>query len=440
MHSIWTKTAPEKRFPPLEGDRKTEVLIVGGGLAGLLCAYRLRRAGVRCLLLESGHLCGGTTQNTTAKITFQHGLLYDGLLRRLGERRARLYLEAHRKACEEYAALCRGIDAEYERRDSYVYSRTDRAGLEAEVAALKRLGVSARLCEATELPFEVAGAVRVCDQAQFHPLKFAYAIAQEVEICENTRVNTIARHRAVTDRGVITCEKTIVATHFPILNRHGLYPLKLYQHRSYVLALEGAEPVRGMYVDASDKGFSLRSRGDLLLLGGGAHRTGKAGGGWREVEDFARLYYPNARVVARTAAQDCMTLDGVSYIGQYSACTPDLYVTTGFNKWGMSSAMVGAMLLTDLICGRENEYACVFSPSRSILHPQLFVNAGESVLGLVTPGAPRCSHLGCALHYNAAEHSWDCACHGSRFSDSGELLNNPATDGVKLRSKERCEK
>ena len=202
----------------------------------------------------------------------------------------------------------------------------------------------------------------------------------------------------------------------------------MYQHRSYVLALDGVKNVDGMYVDEDKKGLSFRSCGNLLLLGGGAHRTGKKGGNWRELEAFARTYYPSATAVSKWATQDCMTLDGIAYIGRYSKSTDNLYVATGFNKWGMTSAMVSAMILSDMVCDKDNEYAEIFSPSRSILQPQLVVNAFESIVGLLTPTAPRCPHLGCALKYNATEHTWDCPCHGSRFTQSGRLIDNPATD------------
>ena len=236
----------------------------------------------------------------------------------------------------------------------------------------------------------------------------------------------------VTDRGKITAGKIIVATHFPILNKHGLYPLKLYQHRSYVIALKGAQTVKGMYVDESDKGLSFRNYGDLLLLGGGGHRTGKQGGCWHELEEFAKKYYKNAEIVAKWATQDCMTLDGAPYIGQYSKNTPNVFVATGFNKWGMTNAMVAADILCNLVQNKANRYAEVFSPSRTMFRPQLAVNAFESTVGLLTPTTPRCPHLGCALKYNHAEHSWDCPCHGSRFTEHGELIDNPATDDKRL--------
>ena len=431
MGSVWESSAEREPFTALTGKKSADVLIVGGGIAGILCAYNLKSAGADCVLVEADEICGGITKNTTAKISLGHGLIYDKMIRRFGEDKARLYAEAQTEAGEEYARLCREIDCDYERRDSYVYSLRDRRRIEKEVDALNRLGVAASLSGARELPFPVAGAVRVREQAQFHPLKFLYTIAKELPIYEHTKVTEFSPHKVKTEHGSIYFKKLVVATHFPLFNKHGLYPLKLYQHRSYVLALRGAQEMRGMYVDECDRGLSFRSYGDLLLLGGGGHRTGKKGGCWQALEEFASKHYKNAETVGRWATQDCMTLDGIPYIGQYARSTPDVYVATGFNKWGMTNAMVAASILTDLACGRENRYAAVFSPSRTMLRPQLAVNALESTVGLLTPTAPRCPHLGCALKYNAAEHSWDCPCHGSRFSENGELIDNPATDDKK---------
>ena len=431
MDSIWRENTAQPNFPTMPGSLKTDVLIIGGGMAGLLCAHMLKKAGVDCVLVEAKKICDGVTGDTTAKITIQHGLIYDKLIHKFGQEQAHMYLHAQQKAVREFARLCQNISSDYEKQDSYVYSLDNRAKIEKEIAALNALGCKAVFSNADRLPFSVAGAVCVKDQAQFHPLKFAFEIAKDLPIYENTKVLELMPGKALTNRGQISCKKIIVATHFPILNKHGSYFLKLYQHRSYVLALDGAQAVDGMYVDENAKGLSFRNYGKLLLLGGGSHRTGKQGGNWRELENFARKYYPSARIKGKWATQDCITLDGVPYIGQYSKNTPDLYVATGFNKWGMTSSMVSAMILSDLVQEKENEYASVFSPSRSILHPQLAVNAFESVMGLLTPTVPRCPHLGCALKYNKAEHSWDCPCHGSRFTESGKVINNPATDDKK---------
>ncbi|MBQ7376719.1 MAG: FAD-dependent oxidoreductase [Clostridia bacterium] len=432
MDSIWLKTADKPHFDALGRNKKTDILIVGGGIAGILCAYKLKNAGVDCMLVEADEICAGITKNTTAKITLGHGLIYDKMIKRFGEDKARLYAEAQKKAGKEYARLCRDIDCDYEMRDNYVYSLSDRKKIEKEVAALNRIGVKADFSDAHELTFPVAGAVCIEDQAQLHPLKFLYAIAKDLPIYEHTKVVELMPHKAKTNHGEITFKKLIIATHFPMLNKHGLYFLKLYQHRSYVIALKGAQNVNGMYVDESDTGLSFRSYGDLLLLGGGGHRTGKRGGCWQELEDFAHKHYKNAEIVGKWATQDCMTLDDIPYIGQYAKSTSNVFVATGFNKWGMTNAMVSADILCDLVQGKSNLYAAVFDPSRTVLRPQLAVNAFDSVVGILTPTAPRCPHLGCALKYNNAEHTWDCPCHGSRFTEEGKLINNPATDDKKM--------
>ena len=432
MESVWEKTASKPRFDALNGNKKTDVLIIGGGIAGILCAYKLKNAGVDCILVEANEISGGITKNTTAKITLGHGLIYDKMTRRFGEDKARLYAEAQSKAIQEYAQLCENIDCDFETQDNYVYSLNDRKKIEKEVTTLNKIGVKAEFSDAKELPFRVAGAVRVKDQAQFHPLKFLYTIAKNLPIYEHTKVVELMPNKAKTNRGEIAFKKLIIATHFPMLNKHGLYSLKLYQHRSYVLALKNAQSVNGMYVNESDTGMSFRNYGELLLLGGGGHRTGKQGGCWKELEDFACKHYKNAEIVGKWATQDCMTLDDVPYIGHYSKSTPDVFVATGFNKWGMTNAMVAADILCDLVQGKSNPYAAVFDPSRTVLRPQLAVNAFESTVGILTPTAPRCPHLGCALKYNRAEHTWDCPCHGSRFTEDGQLIDNPATDDKKM--------
>ncbi|MBQ8202783.1 MAG: FAD-dependent oxidoreductase [Clostridia bacterium] len=432
MSSVWEKKRNFGKFNELSGDINTDILIIGGGIAGLLCAYKLHQQGADYVLVEKGEICSGVTENTTAKITAQHGLIYTDLLRRFGKEYTKLYLEANLKAVEDYRSLCKNIDCDFENENSFVYSILDQKKIKDEINALKYIGFDAKFKPTLPLPVKTAGAVCFLGQAQFNPLKFLGEISRGLNIYEHTKVLEMKKNVALTSKGKINAKRVIIATHFPFLNKHGAYFLKMFQHRSYVLGLENAQQVDGIYIDEQKTGLSFRNYGDLLLLGGGSHRTGKKGGGYKELEAFARKNYPNAKIKYRFATQDCMTLDDVAYIGRYSPATPDLFVTTGFNKWGMTTALLGAELLCDMLCGKRNPYEEIFSPRRSIFRPQLAVNAFETVTNLLTPTTPRCPHLGCALKWNKEERSWDCSCHGSRFDEKGRVLNNPATDDLKI--------
>ena len=430
MDSIWGADVQMPRFSQLDRDLHTDVLIIGGGLVGLLCAWNLNRAGIDCVLIEQNRLMQGVGGRTTAKLTSQHGLIYGKLLKKFGPEQSRLYWQAHQDALTKLSALAETADCDYKLENNYIYATDGTQKLEAEMAACEKLGLPARWEESLPLPFPVTGAIGFSGQAQFHPLKLAAHIAKGLQIFENTKALAFLGNQVQTPKGTVTAEKIIVATHFPMLNKHGAYFLKLYQQRSYVIALENAPKIDGMYLDSAENGLSIRSAGKWLLLGGGGHRTGKEGLGWRLPESAAEKFFPQAQIAARWATQDCMSLDGMPYIGRYSKVTPNLYVATGFQKWGMSSSMLSAMILTDLIRDKENPYAALFSPSRSMLHKQLLFNGVEATMNLLRPTRPRCPHLGCALRWNKAEHSWDCPCHGSRFDRNGKVLNNPATDDM----------
>jgi len=430
MDSIWTQTAQLPAFPTLEGNHKTDVLIIGGGIAGILCAHFLKQAGVSCIVTEARQIGSGITKNTTAKITAQHGLVFHKLLKTMGAERTNLYLQANQEAITQYRMLCQEIPCGFEEKDHSIYSSRE-ALLQRELDALTRLGCCADFRSTIPLPVDCAGAVRFRNQAQFHPLQFLSSLAKDLPIYENTVIRQWKDGTAIADHARIRPEKVIIATHFPMFNKHGMYFMKLYQQRSYVLALENAQDVDGMYIGAEKNSLSFRNYGDLLLLGGGGHRTGKQGGNWAELKNFAQAHYPGAKAASLWATQDCMTLDGLPYIGQYAASTPNLYVATGFNKWGMTNAMVSAILLRDLILDKANPWQDAFSPSRSMLRPQLLVNSLESAANLLRFSGKRCPHMGCALRWNPQEHSWDCPCHGSRFSGDGNLIDNPATGGLK---------
>lgn len=434
MHkSFWSDSVEMPHFKSLQHDEATDVLIIGGGICGILCAYFLEQANVKYILLEADRIGGGTTKNTTAKITSQHGLIYSKMIKEFGREKAGLYLQANEDAITRYRELCRDTDCDFEEKDAYTYTLTDREKVTDEVRAVNSLGFHAEFFEKTALPFPVKGAIKMPGQAQFHPLKFLAEISKGLNIRENTFVKGIDSHTAITDKARVTAKKIIVTTHFPFINKHGGYFVKLYQHRSYVIALKDAPDINGMYVDEAPNGMSFRNHAGLLFIGGGDHRTGKHGGNREELCDFAKRFYPNASEEYTWAAQDCMSLDGLPYIGRYSAGTPDLYTASGFNKWGITSAMVAASLLTDLVTGKENKLEKVFSPQRSIWRPQLAVNGFEAVFNLLTPSVRRCPHMGCALKWNPAEHSWDCPCHGSRFTKDGKLIDNPAQKNAKVK-------
>lgn len=461
---------------PLLEDRNAEAVVIGGGMAGILIARKLMERGVSAVVVEAEEVGAGVTGSTTAKITAQHGLIYDKLIQTVGEKQALQYARANQQAVQAYRDMIKkeDIDCDLEEKDAYLYALKDTTQLEKEYRAAKRLGIEARMTERPGLPFQVKGSVQFPEQAQFHPLKFLRAAAQGVPVYDHTRVQGVEDSAVYTEWGKIHAKYIVIASHYPFVNAPGYYFLRMYQQRSYVLALEGAPEVLGMYLNASGNGCSFRQYGDLLLLGGGGHRTGQAEqGGYDVLRRQAKRICPQAKEVACWSAQDCMTLDGIPYIGSFSSSTPRVFVATGFGKWGMSTSMAAAEIIADLVTGRENENAPVFSPQR--FHPMasaknLFSGVGYTAKGQIKrffyiptsqadqlqkgegavvnlnghkAGVYRdeegrlhtvsvvCPHLGCQLEWNPNEKSWDCPCHGSRFDYRGNQLDTPAVNHCK---------
>lgn len=454
MESIWSQTCQLRQREALPGDMKTDIAVIGAGMAGILIASALQGAGRRVVVLEAKRIAGGQTRNTTAKLTCQHGLLYEKLIRTLGEEKARQYAQANAAALMEYRRIIadRNIDCELEQRDACVYG-SNAAQLRKEAEAAAALGLPAFFVEETKLPFPTAGAVCFANQAQFHPLKFLQAISEPLTIYENTSVQSVEENQLITTRGRVQAEQIVFACHYPFVNFPGMYFARMHQERSYVIALENAARMDGMWIGAEQGAYSFRNYGPLLLLGGGGHRCGEnsAGGRYDLLRQQAARWFPGSREVAHWSAQDCVTADSVPYIGPYAASRPNWYVATGFQKWGMTSSMVAAMLLRDRICGKENPWAEVFDPGRfdektltglaqeSVqavkgLAKQLFQIPAEAAKEL-TPGHGgvvfwkgkklgvykdesgalwpvdiRCPHLGCQLEWNPDERSWDCPC------------------------------
>lgn len=473
MKSVWSESCKFRKREALNKDIKTDVLVIGAGIAGILTAYMLKQKGRDVVLIDVAEIASGNTKNTTAKITSQHDLIYSKLIAEFGEEKARQYAKANELAIKKYKEIIedKRIECDFEEKPAYVYSLNEIDVLKEEVEAAKNLGIDAEFVDEANLPFKINGAVKFNNQAQFNPLKFLKGISNELIIYENTRALEIKENLVVTSGGNITANNIVVDTHYPIMNAPGYYFMKMHQERSYVLALENTSEIDGMYIDLNKEGYSFRTYNNLLLLGGISHRTGEneEGGSYDELRKVAKKLYPKAKEKYYWSAQDCMTIDGIPYIGRYSSETPNIYIATGFNKWGMTSSMVSAMIISDMILEKENDFSEIFSPRRFDLslsinniandlietaknfiaqkvsipsseiehikngHGGIIEYNGEKVgvyknkEGKEFFVSTKCTHLGCQLSWNADELTWDCPCHGSRFDYKGRLIGSPAT-------------
>ncbi len=440
MKSIWTESTLIPRRNPLPGNKRTEVAVIGAGMAGILTAYFLQKHGLHVVVLEADRIGSGQTGFTTAKITSQHNLIYQKLVRTAGEETARLYGKANQLAVKEYGKLIKrhSIQCHYEETDAYLYSVQESEVLLKEAECAARLGLPASFAGETGLPFPVHGAVRFTGQAQFHPLEFLRDISAGLTVYERTRVTKVQGHEVVTDKGVVKAEKVVFATHYPFINFPGFYFMKMYQEKSYVLGLEPAASLNGMYLGIDSKAYSFRNAGDRLLLGYGSHRTGKIPkeNPFLTMKRAGEHLFPEAVELGRWTAQDCMTLDSIPYIGTFSSIRPDWYVATGFGKWGMSSSMAAAKILSTQITGKRTPYDAVFTPQRHHLRAcagRIIYHGLESVKGLsagAVPGALNCPHMGCRLVWNRFDKRWECPCHGSSFEINGKISSGPAQQNV----------
>lgn len=497
--SLWTSTCEiESRGSFSEDYAEADVVVIGAGLAGVLTAYLLKQKGIDAIVLESDRIGSGVTGYTTAKITAQHNLIYDRLISSEGIEKAQQYAKANMQAISFFHKIIteKNIDCSFEEKPAYLYTirkeGVDQLHKEAEAAT--KLGIPNELIEAPDLspangwalPFEVEAALRFSGQAQYHPLKFLKAIAHGLNIFENTRVIDVQltgsssahqeaeRSIVITEKGRVSAKYVVFACHFPFLIMPGYYFARMYQDRDYILAFRGGPDVNGLYIGIDKPSWSFRNYQDILLFVGEAHRTGEneKGGNYETMRAQAAKWFPNAEELYAWSAQDCMPLDGVPYIGLYASDKPNWFVATGFQKWGMSSSMVAADIISSMIAERPFEVATngvdVFSPQRftvpvsakelwddvktisSGLLSELFsipdkeaasVEAGHGGLveyngekvgvyrdennGLFSVPT-RCSHMGCQLSWNPEEKSWDCPCHGSRFDIRGEVINGPA--------------
>ncbi|ONI86809.1 [Fe-S]-binding protein [Saccharothrix sp. ALI-22-I] len=484
-HSLWSEAIPHGRFPVLTGETTVDVAVVGAGITGVTTALLLKRAGLRVALVEADRVGSGVSGNNTAKVTALQSTVYSTIERKHSAEAAADYATGNAAAVERVAALVSelGIACDLRRMPAYTFAFNvkELPAVDKEATAAIRAGlpVSRDRGELMGVPFPVAGAVRLDDQLLIHPVKYVRGLAEVVDgdgsrIYEGSRVLGIedgTPSRVHTDRGTVVAERVVIATHYPILDR-GLYFARLEPSRSYCVAatLRSGTPPTGLAISAGSPSWSLARSGDLLVVAGRSHPTGSSPGDpYDELTAFAREHWDVAEVTHRWSAQDPKSYDNLPMIGPYTPGSTTLYVATGFMKWGLSNGTMAAELLTDLVVGRENPLKARFSPHRLSLGatPKLaklnakvavdlvgdrlksaevesvaqvpvgearVVRDGTGKAGVYRDEAGgvhgvslRCTHLGCLVRFNSAEHSWDCPCHGSRFDVDGAVLEGPAT-------------
>jgi glycine/D-amino acid oxidase-like deaminating enzyme/nitrite reductase/ring-hydroxylating ferredoxin subunit len=493
--SLWLETTPATSYPRLEGEERADVAVVGAGITGMTAALLLTREGASVVVIDQHRVCGGATGHTTAKVTSQHGLTYVSLRKAHGRDGARVYAEANQAAIERIAQLVdEGIDCAFRRRAAYVYASSDDEleKVEREAEAARAAGIPAALVDTTPLPYDVRGAVCFPDQAEFHPRRYVLGLAERLEqaggrIFERTRAVGLREGDPCvvrTESGRLLADRVVVATLMPFLDR-GLFFARAFPERSYVIAARLQEPApEGMFISAGSPTRSIRAHpadgGELLLIGGEGHHTGDAARAqperYEQLVAFADRHWRVASVEQRWSTQDYSPDDGLPYIGRLHPFTDRVQVATGFKKWGMTNGTVAAILLADAALGRANAWAPTFSTTRikplaqgptlvlenarlaahfvgdritqrggrpiEDLRPgegAIVSAAGQKVAGYrhhdgtLSAVSTRCTHLGCQVAWNAAEHTWDCPCHGSRFAVDGGILAGPAVTPLPTR-------
>lgn len=496
MHSLplsvepyWLTSTVLPSFPPLTEDIHVDVVVVGGGISGITTAYLLAKGGVNVALIEADRLLNGTTGHTTAKVTAQHDLIYDELLHHLGAEKAKMYYDACMEALQFIKTTIQEqrIDCDWTEENAYIYANTNASmsKLINEWKAYEKLGIAGAITETIPLSLPVHAALVMKHQAQFHPLKYLQKLVEAIrqkggKIYEQTPAADVEQGETLTvitkHHKRLTCRHLVVCSHFPFYDG-GFYFSRMYAERSYVLAIQsdGQYP-GGMYLSADEPKRSIRSAkaangSELLLIGGESHKTGQGVPTiqhYEALQSFASDLFTVTAIPYRWSAQDLTTLDKVPYIGKMTANTPNVYVATGYRKWGMTNGTVAGLLLSDLILERNNRYDDLYTPSRFYADPSVkhFVMQntdvakhliegkievvvrtpndlanGEGAVVLVNgkrAGAYKdengvlsivdttCTHMGCEIEWNSGDRTWDCPCHGSRFSIHGDVIEGPA--------------
>lgn len=494
MNSYWEEERKNHDlFEEIKEDKKVSVCIIGGGLTGLQTAYNLSDK-LDVVILEKDRICGSTSGKTTGKITSQHGVFYDYLINSQSKEFAKMYLEANEKAIQNIKDIVEKeeIECDLEEESSYVFTKqeTKLDMIKNEQKAVDKLQKEkSDYVKEIELPTEISGAIEFKNQAQFHPLKYAYGLAKAIikndgKIYENTKVTDIKRENekyvVYANKNKVIADYVVLATRYPIMNVPGYYFLKMYQSTSYVMVFDAKKKLfDGMYISYETPNVSFRTIRDgereLLLAVGYDYKTGteELRDGYQRLEVIVRKMYPDAEVLYKWTAEDCISLDKIPYIGQYSSIMKNLYIATGFNKWGVTSSNVAANIITDKILQKENKYEEIFKSTRiePIKNRQemgdMLKEANKSILlsrfkipkeeldnikigegkiikidntkvgvyksktGEIYKVKPICTHLGCELYFNNIEKIWECPCHGSKFTYDGKSIEVPSNKDLK---------
>jgi glycine/D-amino acid oxidase-like deaminating enzyme/nitrite reductase/ring-hydroxylating ferredoxin subunit len=490
---LWRDAIDIPKFPNLLEDIDVDVCVVGGGITGITTAYLLSKEGLKVALLEAGALLNGTTGHTTAKITAQHGLIYDELIQSIGAEKAKLYYNANNDALEFIRNTVQehGIECDLTEEDAFIYTNADEyiKKLKNEMSAYEKLGINGELLDSVPVGFAVKAAIKMKNQAQFHPLNYLKPLVDFIKnagglIFENTTATDVDTSEKLIVRTYggpsVHCKYVCACSHFPFYDGLGFYPTRMYAERSYIIAIKAEkEFLDGMYINAEQPTRSLRyamMNGEkLLLIGGENHKTGQGIPTilhYQALENFAEQTFGIKEYLFRWSAQDLTTLDKVPFIGQITGGHPNIFVATGYRKWGMTNSTAAANLMKDLIIEKENPYHDLYSPSRfgetslksfistnvdvakhliegKLEYPLKGIRDLEQDQGSVVnvngkrAGAYKdqdgkvyivdttCTHLGCEIEWNSGDRTWDCPCHGSRFSITGDVIEGPAESPLK---------
>lgn len=481
--AYWIKSSEGRHYPKPDRDIRTDYLVIGGGIAGVTCFYLLVSAGLQVTLVEADRIGYGCSGRNTGKITAQHGLVYRDIEKQFGPERARMYFEANDKALELIETLIAKYDiqCDFQRVQACVFTQDDGYAekIRQEYETYRKLGLDCSLEKEIPIPVRIKNALVLNNQAQFNPKKYIDALAYETVklggvIHEGTRVVDFQPgERCIlktADNINIDAGHVIIATHFPCYDGLGFYFARLKPVRTYAVMAEYHKSFpRCHFINAEDPTRSIRyvHEANSILIVGESHKVGHLKEDhYLELKKFGNEVFGIDDYQYQWSAQDYEPPRKIPYVGYLTKDTPNIYVATGFNKWGLSGGTAAAMTISGMILNRTSPYEKLYSHTALMdvasstlvtenadVAVQLIsgkLQSGETELPessgvgrVVNIGGKRCgyyrdeagneyivditcTHMGCELKWNRLEASWDCPCHGSRFDYKGNVLEGPA--------------